>query len=84
MTALAMVRAPMLSKDRGPYGVRLAATGGRINGWPVAVSITSAEIHIAFTDRDGPAFIIDLNALVKAACNEIEAQLGTRQRFGSK
>ena len=84
MTALAMIRIPLLAVDRGPHGVRLAATEGKINGWPVSVSITISEIHIAFADRDGPAFTIDLNALLKTACDEIEAQLGVKPRFGSR
>jgi len=51
-----------------------------INGMPLTVTLTEGEIHIAFADRTGPAFALDLNALVKAAVAEIETLLGLKQK----
>ena len=81
MTALAFLSIPMLTVERGPFGVGMAESEGHINGWPVAIVITHCEVFIEFKDRDGPAFVIDLNAVAKAALNEIEAKLGVKKRM---
>lgn len=80
MTQLALVPVPLLTVERRPFGPSLAESEGHINGWPLTVAVTPVEIHISFADRDGPAFVIDLNAVVKAAVNEIEAKLGLTPR----
>lgn len=80
MTELALVRVPLLALDRRPFGPTLAESAGHINGWPLNVAVTPVEIHISFADRDGPAFVVDLNAVIKAAVCEIEAKLGLKPR----
>lgn len=84
MTALAMIQTPLLSVSRGPLGVWLGQAEAKINGAPLSVTLTEAELHIGFADRDGPSFVLDLNTLCKAAINEIEAQLGLPQRYGTR
>ena len=81
MTQLSLISVPLLAVDRRPFGTGLAESAGHINDWPLKVTLTPVEIHIAFEDRDGPAFVLDLNALIKAAANEIEAKLGIKRRF---
>jgi len=80
MTELNLVRVPLLTVDRRPFGSSLAESAGHINGWPLTVAVTPVEIHISFADREGPAFVLDLNAIVKAAVAEIEAKLGLPRR----
>ena len=80
MTALALLKVPLLSVDRRPHGTELGSAGGNINGRPITMRLTENELHIAFVDRDGPAFIVDLHSLAKAAVAEIEAQLGYDQK----
>lgn len=77
---LSFLSVPLLAVDRGPFGQVLATSQGHIEGWPLSVVVTPVEIHIAFADRDGPSFVIDLNTLAKAAVNEIEAKLGIKKR----
>jgi len=79
MTAVALISAPLLSVERRARGVVLGAADGNINGIPLAVTITAGEIHIGWVDRSGPAFVIELNQLVKAAVTEIEILLGQRK-----
>ena len=79
MTAVALINAPLLSVERRARGVVLGATDGNINGIPLAITITASEIHIAWVDRAGPAFVIGVNQLVKAAVTEIEILLGQRK-----
>ncbi|MGV8987627.1 MAG: hypothetical protein ACOH2H_15255 [Cypionkella sp.] len=81
MTQLALIPVPLLTVERRPFGPVLAESEGHINGWPLTVVVTPVEIHVAFADRDGPAFVLDLNAIVKAAVNEIEAKLGLKPRI---
>lgn len=80
MTAIAMVKAPMLSVDRDMFGAPLAEAQGNINGVPLRVTVTNHEIFIAWVDRKGPAFAIQINPLIKAAVTEIEALLGVEGR----
>lgn len=72
---LALLSVPMIEVDRGPFGARLGEAEGHINGWPLLVTLTNAELHIEFADRDGPHLVIDINVLTKTAINELERQL---------
>ena len=72
---LALLSVPMIEVERGPFGARLGETEGHINGWPLAFTLTNAELHIEFADRDGPRMIVDLNHLTKTAVNELERLL---------
>lgn len=76
MTTVALVKSPLQSVARGPIGPVLGATEGHINHIPLTVTLTDTELHIAWADRHGPAFAIQINPLIKAAVNEIEALLG--------
>ena len=77
---LALLSVPMIEVDRPPFGARLGETEGHINGWPLRVTLTNAELHIEFTDRDGPHLIVDLNHLTKTAINELERQMALPMR----
>ena len=79
MTVVALISAPMLAVERRARGAVLSAADGNIDGIALAVTITEAEIYIGWVDRSGPAFVIQLNQLVKAAVNEIEILLGQRK-----
>ena len=79
MAVEAMVKAPLRSVSRGPSGAVLGEAEGHINGSPLIITLTVSEIHIGWADRNGPAFVIELNPLVKAAVNEIEALLGIQK-----
>lgn len=74
-TALAMLQLPMIEVERPPFGARLGETTGHINGWPLLITLTNAELHIEFTDRHGPHFVVDINQLAKTAVNAIEELL---------
>lgn len=76
MTAVALIKAPMLSVVRPKFGAALAEAEGNINGIPLLVTITEHEIFIAWADRTGPSFVIELRPLVQAAVDEIETLLG--------
>jgi hypothetical protein len=80
VTNFALIQVPLVAVERRQFGPTVAASEGHINGWPLSVAVTPVEIHISFADRDGPAFVLDLNAIVKAAVNEIEAKLGIHPR----
>lgn len=80
MTELALIPVPLLAVERRQFGTTLAESKGHINGWPLTVAVTPVEIHISFADRDGPSFCLDLNAIVRAAVDEIEAQMGLQPR----
>ena len=75
MTPLSFLSIPLLAVERGPFGPALAESEGHINAWPLRVVVTPVEVHIEFADRDGPAFVIDLNTLAKAALNEIKKRM---------
>ncbi|MGV8953805.1 MAG: hypothetical protein ACOH2M_22085 [Cypionkella sp.] len=79
MSVAALVTAPLLSVARGPNGVVLGTAEGRIARAPLAVTLTEGEIHIGWVDRDGPAFVIELHPLLKAAVTEIETLLGIKK-----
>jgi hypothetical protein len=79
MTAVAQIKLPLVSVDRAPLGTVLGGTEGHINRIPVTVTMTDMEIHIGWADRNGPAFVIELNPLIKSAANEIEALLGMKR-----
>ena len=81
MTALVLLSIPLLAVERGPFGPALVESEGHVNDWPLRVVVTPVEIHIAFSDRDGPAFVIELNTLAKTALIEIEAKLGVKKRM---
>lgn len=76
MTAVALIKAPMLSVERPKFGVALAEAEGNINGIPLLVTVTEHEIYISWADRKGPSFVIELKPLVRAAVDEIETLLG--------
>ncbi len=78
MTAASVIKAPLRSVDRAPLGTVLGGTEGHIKHIPLTVTMTDMEIHIGWADRSGPAFVIDLNPLIKSAVNEIEALLGMK------
>lgn len=80
MTVVALAKAPLCTIERGPKGETLGQAEGNINGMPLTVTLTEGEIHIAFADRTGPVFALDLNAIVKAAVAEIETLLGLQQK----
>jgi hypothetical protein len=79
MTPVAVVKVPLLSVTSPMQGQVLAVTEGNINGIPLRVTVSASEIYIAWADRSGPAFVVELNPLIKAAVNEIEALLGMGQ-----
>ena len=79
MTAVSLIKAPLLSVERGPKGGVHATAPGTINGARLVVTLTEGEIHIGWLDRNGPAFVIELNPLVKAAVDEIEILIGQRK-----
>lgn len=79
MTAVSLLKTPLLSVDRGPRGAVHASAPGNIGGVPLTATLTEGEIHIGWVDRNGPAFVIELNPLVKAAIDEIEALIGQRK-----
>jgi hypothetical protein len=79
MTAVAQVKAPLLSVERPKFGVALAEAEGNIKKMPLLVTVTEHEIYIAWADRDGPSFVIEMKPLIKAAMNEIEDLLGIGQ-----
>lgn len=58
-------------------GAVLGIAEAKIDHIPLLVTLTVGEIHIGWADRDGPAFVLELNPLVKAAIDEIETLLGT-------
>lgn len=65
--------------DRPPRGRRLAETEGHVNGMPFDVTMTEAELHFTFADRNGPRFCVSLNQLAKQATIAIELLItGTR------
>ncbi len=80
MTIVALVKTPLRSLDRAPTGTRLGETKGTINGIPFKVTLTICEIHIAWADRKGPSFVLEIDQLIKSAVNEIETLLGIEQR----
>jgi len=63
---------PLMATARPPRGLRLAETEGNVNGMPFDVTVTEAEMHFAFADRDGPRFTVSLNDLAKQATIAIE------------
>jgi hypothetical protein len=76
MTAVAIVKVPLLSVTSPMQGAVLVETEGHINKIRLRVTVSAGEIYIGWIDRSGPAFSIELNPLIKAAVNEIEALLG--------
>lgn len=80
MTVVALVKSPLMSVPRGPKGAVLGLADGHVDDVPLVVTLTEGEIHIAFADRNGPTFAIDLNRLVDAAVTEIETLLGLQQK----
>lgn len=79
MTEVATVKVPLLSVTSPVQGPVLAEALGNINGIPLRVTVSATEIYIAWVDRSGPAFAIEMNPLIKAAVNEMEALLGMGQ-----
>ena len=79
MTAVSLLKVPLLSVDRGPKGAAHADAPGNIGGAGLVVTLTEGEIHIGWLERNGPAFVIELNPLVKAAVDEIEILIGQRK-----
>lgn len=79
MTPVGWAKTPLFSVFRGPKGNPFGVADGKIDKAPLLVTLTDAEIHIGWSDRDGPAFVIDLNQLVKSAVNEMEVLLGQRK-----
>ncbi len=77
---LGPVAAPLLIVDRPARGEVLAEAPGHVDGLPFVVSVTASEVHFGFTDRHGPRFAIDLNALAKAATDCIEREWFGRER----
>lgn len=67
---------PLEEVARGPRGVRLAEAAGRIDGAALVAAVTESELHLGWIARKGPAYVIDLNALIRAAITEIERRAG--------
>ena len=80
MTIAALIKAPLQSVTRGPKGLPFGTADGVMNRWPLVVTLTDAEMHIAFVDRDGPSFAVDLHQVFKGATHEIELLLGVPQK----
>lgn len=76
MAFASYLKAPLQSVTRGPRGIPLSDAQGHINHWPLTVTLTDEEIHIAFADRDAPSFAVDLQDVFKGSLNEIERLLG--------
>jgi hypothetical protein len=72
MTEAARLSVPLLNAHRAPVGRTMMATEGHVDGRAFDVIITETQIHIGFAESNGPAFAINLNALVKEAVNAIE------------
>lgn len=82
MTQVATVKVPLLSVTSPVQGPVLAEALGNINGIPLRVTVSATEIYIAWVDRSGPAFAVELNPLIKAAVNEIEVLVGMNKGRG--
>ena len=80
MAVLSLLSVPFHTVPRGPKGAVLGETMAHLNGWPLTVTLTDGEVHIAFADRDGPRFAVDLHQVVLAAVKEIEGLLGLTQK----
>jgi hypothetical protein len=72
MTEAARLSVPLLNANRAPVGRAILATEGNVDGRAFDVIITDHQIHFSFAESNGPAFAIDINALVKEAVNAIE------------
>ena len=79
MAVVALVKTPLLLVDRAAKGAVLGEAEGHIDRVPLRVTLTVGEIHISWTDRKGPTFVIELNQLVQAAVDEIENLIGQRK-----
>jgi hypothetical protein len=79
MTVQALVKTALRSVDRGPKGAVLGVAEGHIDRSSVTVTLTEGEIHIGWSDRNGPTFVLELRPLVKAALDEIETLLGIKK-----
>ena len=58
--------------SRGPQGVALAASDGRIGGHPVEITVTTAEIHLCILTRN-ECFALDLQAVAQRVFDVVEA-----------
>lgn len=76
-----MVHLPLMSVTRGPVGPVLGQSEGRVNDWPFDVTLTTSEVHFAFSDRDGPRFAVDLNRLAAEATNAIEILITGKRKM---
>jgi hypothetical protein len=76
MTVVALIKSPLRSVDRRAKGEVLGTAEGNIDGIRLMVTMTSDELHIGWVDRMGPAFVIELKPLIKAAVDEMEQLLG--------
>lgn len=72
MTEAARLSVPLLTANRAPVGRAMLATEGNVDGRGFDVIITDHQIHFSFTETGGPAFAIDVNALIQEAVNAIE------------
>lgn len=82
MTQVATITVPLRSVTAAMQGPVLAEAAGNINGIPLRVTVSAGEIYIAWVDRSGPAFSIELNPLIKAAAHQIEVLLGMEKGKG--
>ena len=58
--------------SRGPQGVPVAASDGRIGGHPVEITVTMTEIHLRILTRN-ECFALDLQAVSQRAFDVVEA-----------
>ncbi len=77
---VATLSIPLAHVERWPIGHEVARSKGHVNGWPFEVVVTECEMHFAFSDREGPRFVVDLNHLAGQATNAIEVLIGPRRR----
>ena len=81
MTHVATLSIPLTTVDGPARGQHLGMSEGMVNGAKFAVTLTEKELHIAFADRDGPTFAVDMQGLLRAAVDAIEEQMTGKRRM---
>lgn len=69
---------PLFSADRPILGRVVRAQGWRIGSLPMSLTLTDTEIHLGFTDRLGPAFFVQLDAVAHQMRLEFLRQMGLK------
>lgn len=69
------VRAPMSECPRGPLAPTLVRFPVRVAGTGCVVTVSPYELHLAFTDCEGPNFVLSLPDLAQAMAAAAEATI---------